>query len=149
MSFSGCLVRGAVAASTILLLAACTGNGSTGCAAIPNENASFPAITLISPAPGATGVSTGPLDVSIGNAFNVGPIFLKDGSGNVISATAIRQANAPSSDVRIATFAQLASHTTYQVYASVSGLGSPTSPCANTPFLPAPQNVFVGSFTTG
>jgi hypothetical protein len=144
------LARAAATASAVLVLAACN-QGAPGCTAVPVVANGPTAVnaTLISPAPGATGVSTGPLDVTIGSAISVVGLYLQDGSGNVTSATNFRQANPPSNDVRIGTFPQLASQTTYQVYASVIGPSPPFNPCANTPAITpvlAPQ--LLGSFTT-
>jgi hypothetical protein len=150
MSFSGRLVRGAIVASMILLLAACTGNGST-CQAIPavfnGPSAVIPA--LVSPASGATGVSAGPLDVTIGNAVTASALFVKDGSGNVTMATNFRPANPPAIDVRVGTFAQLAPHTTYQVFATIPNYSYPSSSCS--PIAQAVMvldNVLLGTFTT-
>ena len=145
MSFAGRLARSVVAASTIVLLAACTGN-TAGCVAIPVPN--VPAITvptLISPAPGATGVSTGPLDVTIGNAAGAGPLFLTDDNGKLTFGSNLRQTDPPS-DARISTFAQLASQTTYHVYAGTNAFGG-GSGCSPAPVVTR-QNVLLGSFTT-
>jgi hypothetical protein len=88
--------------------------------------------------------------VTIGSAFEAVSLFVKDAGGNVTFATTFRPANPPSNDVRIGTFAQLASHTTYQVYVSVSGgTNFPNSGCTSTPAVIVPQNVLLGSFTTG
>jgi hypothetical protein len=150
MGFSGRLARGAFVASTIVLLAACSGNGST-CTAIPAVF-NMPAIvtpTLISPASGATGVSAGPLDITIGNAFNTTSLFVIDGSGNATTATNLRPASPTANDVRVGTFAQLAPHTTYQVFATIPNYIVPTSSCSPNPVAAAvPQNVLLGSFTT-
>jgi len=150
MSFSGRLARGVVAAAMMVLLSACTGNGSNGCVAIPAVfNApNIPIPTLVSPASGATGVSPGPLDVTIGNAIAATSLFLKDGSGNVTFATNFRQANPPSSDVRIGTFARLASQTTYQAYATIPGSSFSNGGCSPSPATVALQSVLLGSFTT-
>jgi hypothetical protein len=145
MRFSVRLARGAVAALTIVLLSACTGH-ATGCNAIPVVNLPLMTTpTLVSPASGATGISTGPLDVTIGNAFTATSLFVKDGSGNVTTATNLRQANPPANDVRIGTFVQLASHTTYQVYAVVPSFQ--TQGCSPTA-VTVPVNVLLGTFTT-
>ena len=142
------LASGAAAALGVLVLGACN-NGTPLCTAPPGVY-NVPAIitpVLLSPAPGATGVSTGPLDVTIGNAFNATSVFLQDAGGKVTVSTDFRQANPPATDVRIATFAQLAPHTTYQVYASFSGPALPQSSCAPGPqVILAPQ--LLGSFTT-
>ena len=103
---------------------------------------------LISPASGATGVSSGPLDVTIGSAAGAISLSLKDGNGTVTFATSFRQANPPSNDVRTGTFAQLASQTTYQVYATVAVSGFSGSPCSPAPTVIVPQDVLLGSFTT-
>jgi hypothetical protein len=149
MNRLGRLARGTVAL-TVLVLAACN-RGAPGCT-LPPQVFNAPILvnaTLISPASGATGVSTGPLDVTIGSAFSVVVLYLQDGSGKQMSATMFRQANPPSNDVRIGTFAQLASQTTYQVYASVIGVSPPYNPCGPTPAI-APPLVpqLLGSFTT-
>ena len=149
MSFSGRLAPAAFSAAIMVLLSACT-HGPNGCVAIPViYNA--PVIltpTLVSPVSGATGVSTGPLDVTIGNAISANSLFLRDGSGNNTFATNFRQASPPSNDVRVGTFAQLASLTTYQVYASIPQVSFPNNGCSPTPTLVAPQSVLLGSFTT-
>ena len=149
MSFSGRLARGVIATAMTALLSACSGNGSSGCVAIPGvfNGPAMVIPTLVSPAPGATGVSTGPLDVTIGNAFGAVSLFLKDGNGNVTSATNFRQANPPSNDVRIGTFARLASQTTYQVYATIVGSSFSNGGCSTAPTV-ALQDVLLGSFTT-
>ncbi len=142
------LVRGAAAALGALVLAACN-NGTQACTAPPGVYNAAVIVTpvLVSPAPGATGVSTGPLDVTISSAFNATSLFVKDGSGNVTLSADFRQANPPATDVRIATFAQLAPHTTYQVYASVAGPALPQSSCGpSSQTSLAPQ--LLGSFTT-
>jgi hypothetical protein len=150
MSFSGRLARGTFVASTIVLLAACTGNGST-CNAIP---AVFngPAIvipTLVSPASGAAGVSAGPLDVTIGNAVSATALFVKDGGGNVTTATNFRPVNPPAIDIRVGTFARIEPHTTYQVFATIPSYSAPASSCSPTATAVVfPQDVLLGSFTT-
>ena len=53
-------------------------------------------------------------------------------NGPAFVTTDFRQANPPATDVRIATFAQLAPHATYQVYASVGGPALPPSSCGPT-----------------
>ena len=110
--------------------------------------------TLISPASGATGVSTGPLDVTIGNATSAGSLYLKnaalafDAPGNFYGATNYRQANPPSDDVRIGTFTGLASQTTYQVYTNV--LVAPTyNPCGPNSNAILVKFTLLGTFTTG
>jgi hypothetical protein len=139
-------LRQGVVVTAMILLGACTGNNAQ-CVQIPTIQ-NGPAMlvpTLISPAPGATGVSTGPLDVTIGNAVGVSSLFLKDAGGNVTFATNFRQANPPSDDVRAGTFTQLASQTTYTVF--VSGPSFPFDPCGPHPAsqpVPSP----IGSFTT-
>jgi hypothetical protein len=150
MSFLGRLARSVVAASTMVLLAAACTHDST-CTAIPAIQSVpiIPTPTLVSPAPGATGVSTGPLDVTIGVAFAASSLFLKDSSGNVTFATNYRQANPPSNEVRIGTFAKLATQTVYQVYAVVIVPSLTSSACSLTPAPAATQNVLLGSFTTG
>jgi hypothetical protein len=149
MSFSGRLARAAFSAAFMVLLSACT-HGSNGCVAIPAvfNGPIVQTPTLVSPVSGATGVSTGPLDVTIGNAISATSLFLKDGSGNVTFATNFRQANPPANDVRVGTFTQLASLTTYQVYASIPQVSFPNGGCSPTPALLAPQSVLLGSFTT-
>ncbi len=147
------LSRTAVAALTVLVLAACGGAGSTGCN-LPIVNPPvFPMPTLISPGSGATGVSTGPLDVTIGSATGAELLYLKnaglafDAPGNFVPATNYRQANPPSNDVRIGTFTGLASQTTYQVYANVT-IGFPYNPCGINPALSGSQPKLLGTFTT-
>jgi len=151
MRFLRRLARAAATASAVLVLGACN-QGTPGCVATPFV-ANAPTMvtpTLVSPVSGATGVSTGPLDVTIGNAIGAVALYLRDSSGNLTYATNFRQANPPSNDVRIGTFAQLASQTTYQVYASVIGQGPPYNPCGPNPAI-APPLVpqLLGSFTTG
>lgn len=144
------VARGAAVAASLLVLAACAGNGSSACIGPIAANAPIAVNpVLVSPAPGATGVSTGPLDVTISSAFNTASLYLKDASGNVLIASNFREANPPAKDVMIGTFTQLASGATYQVYANVQGFGAPFNPCANTPLtVPAPVPVLLGSFTT-
>lgn len=110
--------------------------------------------TLISPASGATGVSTGPLDVTIGNAVGAQSVFLKnaalafDAPGNFYGTTNYRQANPPSNDVRTGTFTGLASQTTYQVYADV--LYAPSyNPCGPNSNAILAKPTLLGTFTTG
>jgi hypothetical protein len=149
------LARGAVAGLTMLVLVACTGGSAYVCHPLPIPSPPpLPVLTLISPASGATGVSTGPLDVTIGNAATATGMYLKDGNGNFVAVTNFRPANASSNDVAVATFAQLASQTTYQVFALV------TAPASNFYNIcgPAPgpqpgaialtQPELLGSFTT-
>lgn len=146
------LARGGVAALTVLVLAACSGNGSTVCVS-PTPPPSPPAAqipTLVSPASGATGVSTGPLDITIGNAVDAMGMYLQNGS-NFVTVTNFRQANPPSNDVRVGTVAQLASQTTYQVYAQVRATdsGPISDPCRPTPqFIILSRPQLIGSFTT-
>ena len=150
MRLLGSLARAAAAAATVLVLGAC-GNGTPACTAPPLVF-NGPALiipTLVSPAPGATGVSTGPLDVTIGSAFNATALFIRDPNGTPTDATAFRQANPPSNEVRIGTFTQLASQTTYKVYATILVPNYPSSPCDPNPVavaVPSPQ--LLGSFTT-
>jgi hypothetical protein len=148
MSLSGRLGRGVFGAAIVVLFSACT--HANGCVVVPvvYNGPIIQTPTLVSPASGATGVSTGPLDVTIGNAVSAMSLFLKDGSGNVTFATNFRQANPPSNDVRVGTFAQLAPLTTYQVYASIPQSSIPSNNCSPTPQLVAPQSVLLGSFTT-
>lgn len=144
------LARAAATASAVLVLGACS-NSKTGCT-LPPLIYNGPAVvypTLISPAAGATGVSTGPLDVTIGSAFGVTQLYLRDPSGNLMYATTLRQANPPSNDVRIGTFPQLATQTVYQVFATINVPSYPSDPCAANPTvtaIPTPQ--LLGSFTT-
>ena len=149
MSYLGRLARSVVAASMMVLLAAACTHDST-CTAIPAIQSVpiIPTPTLVSPASGATGVSTGPLDVTIGVAFAASSLFLKDSGGNVTFARNYRQANPPSNEVRVGTFTQLALQTTYQVYAAVVVPVSTSNACALTPAPPTTQNVLLGSFTT-
>ena len=138
---------------TVLVLAACTGNPAT-CTATPVAAPPLPAPILISPASGATGVSTGPLDVTIGNATAAGSLYLINPAlavgapGNFYGATNYRQTNPPSNDVRTGTFTGLASHTTYQVYADVLS-APPYNPCGPNPMVVIDQPMLLGSFTTG
>ncbi|HEY6233882.1 MAG TPA: hypothetical protein VIW69_02100 [Candidatus Elarobacter sp.] len=144
------VARGMVAALAVLVLGACN-HGTPGCT-LPPQTFNAPALvipTLISPASGATAVSTGPLDVTIGNAVSVVALYVQAGSGNPLYATVFRQANPPSNDVRIGTFPQLASQTTYQVYASEIGASPPYNPCGPNPAVaPALVPLLLGSFTT-
>lgn len=109
--------------------------------------------TLISPAPGATGVTTGPLDVTIGRAAAAESLYLKnaalppDAPGNVYGATNYRQANPPSYDVRIGTFTGLASQTTYQVYTNVLVPAS-YNPCGPNSNVILARPTLLGTFTT-
>jgi hypothetical protein len=146
MSFSSGLARGAAAAA-VIVLSACTGNGSTGCVATPGvfNGPNIPIATLVSPVSGATGVSTGPLDVTISGATSAISLYLKDANGNATFATNFRQASPPSDDVRVGTFAQLASLTTYSVY--VGGASPSYNPCGPNPAL-SQVPFAIGSFTT-
>jgi hypothetical protein len=144
------LARAAAAASAVLVLGACS-NTKTGCT-LPPLIYNGPAVinpTLISPAAGATGVSTGPLDVTLGSAFGVIQLYLRDPSGNVTYAPTLRQANPPSNDVRIGTFPQLATQTVYQVFATINVPSYPSDPCAANPTVTVIQTPqLLGSFTT-
>ena len=133
----------------MILLSACTGQSKCVEPPIvqPTQNPVLP--TLISPASGSTGNSTGPLDVAIGSAIGVVSLFVTDGSGNVIMAANLRPSNASSNDVRIGTFAQLASRTTYQVYATALGSGPTMFQCSPNAFNIRSQIVLLGTFTTG
>ncbi|MDP9105968.1 MAG: hypothetical protein M3N49_08540 [Candidatus Eremiobacteraeota bacterium] len=149
MKFLGGLARAAAAASTVLVLGACS-NGTPTCS-LPPLTFNVPATitpTLISPAPGATGVSTGPLDVTIGSAFQATALYVQDPSGTATGATNFRQANPGSNDVRIGTFAQLASQTTYKVYATVTVPIFPSACGANPVAATGPAPQLLGSFTT-
>jgi hypothetical protein len=134
-------------AAAMIVLSACTRDQT--CVEPPivqSTPVTMPA--LVSPASGATGVSTGPLDVTIGSATAASALFVKDVSGNVTFATNFRQANPPSNDVRIGTFAHLASQTTYQVYAVVLGSGPTTFRCSPNAQSISSQNIVLGTFTT-
>jgi hypothetical protein len=149
MTLSGSLARGAIAALAVLVLAACHGADSTVCVPPPIVTPGPIVIpTLVSPASGATGVSTGPLDVTINNATAADLLYLHDPSGNFVGSTNFRQANPPSNDVRIGTFAQLASQTTYQVYANVIVFSSTYNPCGINPAFSVSRPELLGSFTT-
>jgi hypothetical protein len=137
----------AVVAASLFILAACTGNGAT-CTAPPIAVATVVNPTLVSPASGSTGVSTGPLDVTIGSAAAAGSLYLKDAAGTVFNATNYRQANPPSNDAKIGTFTGLASQTTYSVYASVSTPAQPDL-CGVHPAITVTAPRLLGSFTTG
>jgi hypothetical protein len=144
------LARAAAAALTVLVLGACN-NGTPPCTAPPGVF-NVPAVVipvLTSPPSGATGVSAGPLDVTIGNAVGAVTLYVQDGNGNVTNATDFRQANPPSNDVRIGTFSQLASQTTYRVFATVIGPAPAYNPCGPNPAIaPALVPELLGSFTT-
>ncbi|MDQ6925937.1 MAG: hypothetical protein M3154_06850, partial [Candidatus Eremiobacteraeota bacterium] len=130
MRLSRSLARGAVAALTMLILAACHRSDSIVCVPPPVVTPGPIVIpTLVSPASGATNVSTGPLDVTIGNASAANLLYLHDPGGNFVGSTNFREANPPSPDVRIGTFAQLASQTTYQLYANVVLPSGNFNPC--------------------
>ena len=153
----GRFAGGTVAALAVLLLAACSGAGQTGCIAPPQPAFTptpVPMPTLISPASGATGVSTGPLDVTIGNAVGASALYLTKPpaatAADYVNGTNFRQANPPSNDVRTATFAQLASQTTYTVYAFVAVASSNYyNPCGINPLaIVSAQAMPIGSFTT-
>ena len=109
---------------------------------------------MISPASGETGVSTGPLDVTIGNAAGATGLYLTKPpaatAADYVTATNFRQANPPSNDVRIGTFAQLASQTTYQVFAVVAVPSSGYfNPCGINPqVIVTSKSQLIGSFTT-
>jgi hypothetical protein len=136
----------------VLVLAACTGNAAT-CTAPPVTAPAPVTPTLLSPASGATGVSSGPLDVTIGNAASAVSLYLKnsalaaDAPGNFYGATNYRPANPPSYDIRIGTFSGLASQTTYQVYADV--LYAPSyNPCGPNSNAILVKPTLLGTFTT-
>lgn len=152
MKLVRCLARGVVAASAVLMLAACSGAGSTVCNEPIQVTKPLPSVTptLSSPASGATGVSSGPLDVVIGSAVDSSALYLKDGAMNFTPSTNFRQANPPSNDVKVATFAQLKSQTTYEVYAMVrSDLPTSYNPCGiNSNAIPGPSAQLIGTFTT-
>jgi hypothetical protein len=149
MRVSGSLARGAVGALAVLVLAACHGNDSVVCVPPPVVTPGPIVIpTLVSPASGATNVSTGPLDVTIGNARAAESLYLKDTAGNFVGSTNFRQANPPSPDVRIGTFAQLASQTTYQVYSNVTLPSGNFNPCGIHTALTVAVPELLGTFTT-
>ena len=151
MKILGALARATAAASVALVLGACSSNAAS--CSEPPVAFNVPAIiipTLTSPAPGATGVSTGPLDVTIGNANSATALSVQDPNGIMTFATNFRQADPSSTAVRIGTFAQLAPHTTYRVYATISIPSFPSNGCSSNPVaaaVPTPQ--LLGSFTTG
>ena len=151
MKFLEGLARVATAAPAALILGACSSNAAS-CSA-PPATFNVPAIiipTLTSPAPGETGVSTGPLDVTIGSAYGATALSVQDPNGIVTFATNFRQADPSSTAVRIGTFAQLAPHTTYRVFATIPIPSFPPNGCTANPqavALPTPQ--LLGSFTTG
>jgi hypothetical protein len=149
MRFLRRLARAGATAAAVAVLGACN-NGTPACTAPPIA-VSAPVIvypTLISPASGATGVSTGPLDVTIGSAFDTTALFVQDPNGAATPATNFRQANPPMNDVRIGTFPQLASHTTYKVYATVFVGSSSYNPCGPNPVTTSLAPQLLGSFTT-
>ena len=75
-------------------------------------------------------------------------LFVKDGNGNVMTATNLRPVNPPAMDIRVGTFAQLASRTTYQVYSNVIEPNPNYNPCGINPALTVSRPELLGSFTT-
>lgn len=136
------LLHRALAALAIVLGSGCAGGGTPGCIAIPVA----PIVpSLAAPVPGSTGVSTGPLDITIRQAFYTTSVFVKDPSDNAIATTALRPASPPADGARVGTVAQLLPRTVYRVYADGR---TPPRPCDSGSGSAEEQVLLLGSFTT-